>query len=198
MKRWFRGPWMWVVLFAIALLLVLQVVASNNDFQEVDTAELINDIQSGQVKEITFIDGDQQMEATLENGDRVSAQWLTDQQTDILTLVERQVLKGQLENSYDVEVPTPSLFWGIISTFLPIILIVLLFFFLMNSMQGGGGRVMQFAKSKAKVVSKDTPKTSFSDVAGCDEAIEELGEIKEFLQQPAKFQAVGAKIPKGV
>jgi cell division protease FtsH len=68
----------------------------------------------------------------------------------------------------------------------------------MNSLQGGGGRVMQFGKSKAKVVSKDTPKTTFSDVAGCDEAIEELGEIKEFLQQPAKFQAVGAKIPKGV
>ena len=65
-------------------------------------------------------------------------------------------------------------------------------------MQGGGGRVMQFAKSKAKLMSKDTPKTTFADVAGCDEAIEELGEIKEFLQEPAKFQAVGAKIPKGV
>jgi cell division protease FtsH len=75
---------------------------------------------------------------------------------------------------------------------------VLFFLFMMNSLQGGGGRVMQFGKSKAKVVSKDTPKTTFSDVAGCDEAIEELVEIKEFLQQPAKFQAVGAKIPKGV
>jgi cell division protease FtsH len=81
---------------------------------------------------------------------------------------------------------------------LPFILLVVIFFFLMNSMQGGGGRVMQFAKSKAKMVNKDTPKTSFSDVAGVEEAIEELGEIKEFLQQPAKFQAVGAKIPKGV
>ena len=57
---------------------------------------------------------------------------------------------------------------------------------------------MQFAKSKAKLISKDMPKTTFSDVAGCQEAIEELGEIKEFLQEPAKFQAVGAKIPKGV
>ena len=78
-------------------------------------------------------------------------------------------------------------------------LIVLLFLFLMNQVQGGGGRgVMQFAKSKAKLITKDMPKTTFSDVAGCDEAIEELGEIKEFLQEPAKFQAVGAKIPKGV
>jgi cell division protease FtsH len=65
-------------------------------------------------------------------------------------------------------------------------------------MQGGGGRVMQFGKSKAKLVSKDTPKTTFADVAGADEAIEELHEIKEFLENPAKFQAIGAKIPKGV
>ena len=77
-------------------------------------------------------------------------------------------------------------------------LIVLVFLFLMNQVQGGGGRVMQFAKSKAKLISKDMPKTTFADVAGCEEAIEELGEIKEFLQEPAKFQAVGAKIPKGV
>ena len=69
----------------------------------------------------------------------------------------------------------------------------------MNQVQGGGGRgIMQFAKSKAKLITKDMPKTTFSDVAGCEEAIEELGEIKEFLQEPAKFQAVGAKIPKGV
>ena len=77
-------------------------------------------------------------------------------------------------------------------------IIIVLFLFLMNQVQGGGGRVMQFAKSKAKLITKDMPKTTFADVAGCQEAIEELGEIKEFLQEPAKFQAVGAKIPKGV
>ena len=94
--------------------------------------------------------------------------------------------------------PKPSLFWSFVTGFLPVILIILFFLFMFNSMQGGGGRVMQFAKSKAKMVNKDTPKTTFADVAGASEAIEELGEIKEFLQQPAKFQAVGAKIPKGV
>ncbi len=65
-------------------------------------------------------------------------------------------------------------------------------------MQGGGSKVMQFGKSKAKMVNKDMPQVTFSDVAGADEAVEELEEIKEFLQEPAKFQAVGAKIPKGV
>src|SRR3546814_411965 len=68
----------------------------------------------------------------------------------------------------------------------------------MNNVQGGGRGVRQFGKSKAKMITKDMPKTTFADVAGCDEAIEELGEIKEFLQDPGKFQAVGAKIPKGV
>src|SRR5688500_5665341 len=87
---------------------------------------------------------------------------------------------------------------SILATLLPLALIILLFLFLMNQVQGGGGRVMQFAKSKAKLITKDMPKTTFADVAGAQEAIEELGEIKEFLQEPAKFQAVGAKIPKGV
>src|SRR5581483_1058337 len=78
------------------------------------------------------------------------------------------------------------------------VVVVLIFLFIMNQMQGGGSRVMNFGKSRAKLVTKDTPKTTFADVAGADEAIEELQEIKEFLQNPAKFQAIGAKIPKGV
>ena len=74
----------------------------------------------------------------------------------------------------------------------------LLFWFMMSSMQGGGNRVMQFGKSKAKLVSKESPKVTFADVAGADEAVEELHEIKDFLKDPARFQAVGARIPKGV
>ncbi len=78
------------------------------------------------------------------------------------------------------------------------LLLGVLFWFLLSRMQGGGSKVMQFGKSKAKLVNKDMPQVTFSDVAGADEAVEELEEIKEFLQEPAKFQAVGAKIPKGV
>ena len=70
--------------------------------------------------------------------------------------------------------------------------------FIFTQMQGGGNRVMQFGKAKAKQVTRDTPKVTFEDVAGIDEAIEELEEIKDFLQNPAKFRAMGAKIPKGV
>jgi cell division protease FtsH len=87
---------------------------------------------------------------------------------------------------------------SILFQFLPIVIIVGFFFFLMQQMQGGGNRVMSFGKSKARLVSKDQPKITFSDVAGLDEAVEELQEIKEYLEAPQKFQAMGAKIPKGV
>ena len=94
--------------------------------------------------------------------------------------------------------PKGSSIWSLIFGWLPFLLVILIFLFLLNQMQGGGSRVMNFGKSKAKLITKDTPKTTFADVAGADEAIEELQEIKEFLQNPAKFQAIGAKIPKGV
>ena len=94
--------------------------------------------------------------------------------------------------------PKSSSVWSLILGWLPFLVIILIFFLMLNQMQGGGSRVMNFGKSKAKLITKDTPKTTFADVAGADEAIEELQEIKEFLQNPAKFQAIGAKIPKGV
>ncbi len=97
-----------------------------------------------------------------------------------------------------MKVPKSSSFWTLIFSYLPFLIIFLLFMVFLNQMQGGGSRVMNFGKSKAKLITKDTPKTTFADVAGADEAIEELQEIKEFLQSPGKFQAIGAKIPKGV
>jgi cell division protease FtsH len=193
-KRWFRGPWLWVVLFAVLILVVLEAISSRNSYEDVTTSQMVQYIEADQIKEITFVEGDQVVQATLADGKEVQSHWLQDQGIDLLNSVEKTDAKAV----YDVKVPQPSLIWTFISSFLPILLIILFFLFIMNSFQGGGGRVMQFAKSKAKMVSKDTPKTTFADVAGVDEAIEELGEIKEFLQQPAKFQAVGAKIPKGV
>ncbi|MGB6425369.1 MAG: ATP-dependent zinc metalloprotease FtsH [Solirubrobacterales bacterium] len=87
---------------------------------------------------------------------------------------------------------------SLLTYILPFILILAFWIFLMNQMQGGGSRVMNFGKSKAKRMSVDAPKISFRDVAGVDEAVQELHEIKEFLENPKKFQALGARIPKGV
>ena len=100
--------------------------------------------------------------------------------------------------SFTVDAENPSLFQWFLTTILPYVLIFGIFIFIIMQMQGGGNRVMQFGKSKAKLVTKDTPTVRFSDVAGVAEAVEELEEIKEFLAHPQKFRAMGAKIPKGV
>jgi cell division protease FtsH len=108
----------------------------------------------------------------------------------------RSLLDAGVESVTDNQ--EPSLLQWFLGNVFPYLLLFGLFIFIMFQLQGGGNRVMQFGKSKAKQVTKDTPKVTFDDVAGVDEAIEELNEIKEFLQQPQKFRAMGAKIPKGV
>ena len=99
-----------------------------------------------------------------------------------------------------VEVSTKggSPWWSLLTYLLPFVLFLGLWVFLMNQMQGGGSKVMSFGKSRAKRMAVDSPKITFRDVAGADEAVEELHEIKEFLENPKKFQALGARIPKGV
>ena len=97
-----------------------------------------------------------------------------------------------------VDNQNPTLLEWFLTTVFPYLLLIGLFIFILFQLQGGGNRVMQFGKSRAKQVQKDQPKVTFDDVAGCDEAVEELEELKEFLQYPQKFRAMGAKIPKGV
>ncbi|GMQ85425.1 MAG: ATP-dependent zinc metalloprotease FtsH [Acidimicrobiia bacterium] len=113
---------------------------------------------------------------------------------------EAELTQTILDANVDVDVidENPSLLEWFIGNVFPYLLLFGLFIFLMYQLQGSGNKVMQFGKSKAKLVTKDQPKVTFDDIAGIDEAIEELEEIKEFLEQPQKFRAMGAKIPKGV
>ncbi|MFT4262668.1 MAG: ATP-dependent zinc metalloprotease FtsH [Nocardioides sp.] len=203
MKRFAKSPLLWIIVAVVAVLLGLQYLAPRSGGDEITTSQMVKYIDEGKVESITFIDGDQQIKATLDKGtrsagDEVTTHWVDGAQEGLIEKVQAQVDEGTIEK-YNAEVAKASLIGSILSFILPFVLIVVLFMFLMNSVQGGGGRgVMQFAKSKAKLITKDMPKTTFADVAGADEAVEELQEIKEFLQEPAKFQAVGAKIPKGV
>jgi cell division protease FtsH len=202
-KRIFRGPWFWIVLAIVVILGGLQYFNPNGGYAEITTSEMNEYIDNGEVKELTVVDGDQQIKATLDSGVRdegskVISSFLSQTQESLQNRIEEQVDAGEIEK-FTVDVAAPSVLGGLLYTLVPMLLFLLLFFFLINQVQGGGGRgIMQVGKAKAKLVSKDMPKTTFADVAGCEEAIEELGEIKEFLQEPAKFQAVGAKIPKGV
>src|SRR5579883_919528 len=199
-KRIFRGPAIWVVLAVLAVLAVMNIVSSGNGAKSVDTSQIIAAINSDQVKSAQVTTGSSQsVTITLNDGTSEVATYLNDQQGFAITqALDNAVKAHQLPNGYNVVQSKQPWIISVLVTLLPFVLLVIVFLFLMNQMQGGGSRVMNFGKSRAKLMTKDTPKTTFADVAGADEAIEELQEIKEFLQSPAKFQAIGAKIPKGV
>ena len=196
-KRFLRGPLFWI-LFAVMLVLVGSTLVSGIGGPErIDTSQAVADIQADRVESAVITDGDQVLELTLKDGTVVTSQYVTGQGVELQRLLQEKAAAGQLTGGYNVVVPQDNIFLSLLFTLLPFALLILLLFFFMSQMQGGG-RIMNLGKSKAKAVSKDMPKTTFADVAGADEAVEELQEIKEFLSEPAKFQAVGAKIPKGV
>lgn len=149
------------------------------------------------VKKATITDGDRRVDLELssphEGSDKVQFYYVQPRGEEIVKAVQA----AEPEDGYDDVVPTPDVFGSMLMFIIPMIILIALFWWLMSS-AGGGGKAMQFGKSRAKLVSKETPTVTFADVAGAEEAIEELHEIKEFLQEPKKFQAIGAKIPKGV
>ena len=149
-------------------------------------------VDQGKVRTATILEGDQTVRGELTDN--------TSYQVAYPEASQESLIKELGAQNVDVNVDPQkgSALLGFLVQLIPVILIIGAFIWIMNQSQGGGGRVMQFGKARAKVVSKDQPKTTFTDVAGVDEAIEELQEVKEYLQNPAKFQAMGAKIPKGV
>jgi len=196
-KRYFRGPLLLIVAAAILLLVVLDYANSGQSYKLTNTSRVVSLIQAGDVKSAILVDKDQTIQITTKGGSHYEASWVGNQGQALQQQLQEQLQKGNL-STYNVQVPKGNSLLSLIIGILPFALIFLFVLFMLNQMQGGGSRVMNFGKSRAKLITKDTPKTTFADVAGADEAIEELQEIKEFLQNPAKFQAIGAKIPKGV
>ena len=199
LKRIFRG-WLLAILFVVVILVILyKLVNTGPEYKLVNTSQAIAAIEQGNVKSVTLTDVDQTIQLTTKQGAHWESSWVGAQGQQLANDLQKQVAAHTLDKSaYNVKVPKSSSFWTLIFSYLPFLVIFLLFMVFLNQMQGGGSRVMNFGKSKAKLITKDTPKTTFADIAGADEAIEELQEIKEFLQSPGKFQAIGAKIPKGV
>jgi cell division protease FtsH len=188
-------------LFALAVLVVVvlfNLANAGSSYQQTDTSNVVQLIDRGQVKSAKITDKNQTIQVTTNSGKEYQADWVSGQGLVLQQELQKQYDAGNLKDGYTVSIPSSDSIWSVLLSFIPYIIIALFFFLILSQMQGGGSRVMNFGKSKAKLITKDTPKTTFGDVAGADEAIEELQEIKEFLQNPAKFQAIGAKIPKGV
>jgi cell division protease FtsH len=197
-KKIVRSPIPYILLGAIALWIGFSLITGGG-FKQIDTQEGLQLLKEGKVSSATIIDGEQRVDLTLakadkEYGTQVQFYYVTPRGTEVIEAVnDAAPTKG-----YNDEVPQTNWFLSLIGILLPVLLIGAFFWLMLSGMQGGGSKVMQFGKSKAKLVSKESPKVTFDDVAGSDEALEELEEIKDFLKEPAKFLAVGARIPKGV
>jgi cell division protease FtsH len=186
------------VLGFLAIALIFEAVGNVGGYVDKPTSDVVALINSDTpLSEVILTDGEQSIKVTTKDGQKLRAYWVGDQVQSIIDRLNQRKAAGTLD-SWSGENPQPSIWNTFLFSVLPFLIIGILFFVMFNNVQGGGNRVLGFGKSKAKLASKDTPKTTFTDVAGCEEAIEELQEIREFLSEPAKFTAVGAKIPKGV
>jgi cell division protease FtsH len=177
---------------ALALWLFVNLSSGEAPPERLTVTELEARAADGLVESAVFREQDQVVEGELSGGDPYVAPYPLEYQDELFESLQ----DANVELSADPQ--KGSAFVNVLINILPILLLVGILLFIFHQGQGGGNRVLQFGKSKARQVTKDQPKTTFQDVAGVDEAIEELAEVKEYLENPVKFQAMGAKIPKGV
>jgi cell division protease FtsH len=194
-NRFFRSALFPLIIIAALVWLALQTLGSHGTkTTQWTTARLYTTVRSdpASVHDVTIDPNKQSITATV-GGQSVSVHYATPESE---AAIEKTMLANQVDfNSKGVGT---SPWWSILTSLLPFVLLFGFWIFLMNQVQGGGSKVMSFGKSRAKRMTPDSPKIGFKDVAGVDEAVEELQEIKEFLENPKKFQALGARIPKGV
>jgi cell division protease FtsH len=197
-NRFFRSALFPLVIIAALVWLALQTLGGHGQkVQKMTTSEVIQLIEgknSGQIQKVVI--NPNKHEFTVErkfNLPKIRVHYASDQ-------AEANVEQTMLDHgvNFDSKGTGSSPWWSILTSLLPFVLLFGFWIFLMNQVQGGGSKVMSFGKSRAKRMTPDSPKIGFKDVAGVDEAVEELQEIKEFLENPKKFQALGARIPKGV
>jgi cell division protease FtsH len=182
-----------VVIALVAAFFLVRSLTSSDGAKKLSLDAYTTRLDQGDVKTATIHDKDHTVTGQLKDGTDYEVGF-PDRYTDTITqdIVDAGV--KQVHTDHQDQSPWVSLLLGL----LPFALLALVLLWVLGQVQGGGSRVMGFGKSRAKLVSKDQPKVTFADVAGLDEAVEELQEIKDFLASPSKFQEMGAKIPKGV
>src|SRR5690349_21821847 len=204
--RFFRRPVVWIILVIIGAIALSSFFTSGPSYQRVDTSVALERLSQPGITKAVIKDKEQTLQLDLaapekfdgKTTDKIETQYPYEVTNQIWSSVQQAKTAGRVTETYNTTVSGDSILLSLLVNLLPIAILVILLLLFMSQMQGGGSRVLNFGKSKAKMITKDTPKTTFADVAGADEAVQELHEIKDFLQNPAKYQALGAKIPKGV
>jgi cell division protease FtsH len=197
-KKFLKGPFIWI--FAALLIVFIGTsLSTGTTYKRVETSVGLELLSGGKAESVKVYDGEQRVDIVLKNKDATlgkNVQFFYVFHRGVA--VTEAVAKADIVDGYDDQVPNTPWYVALLGTIFPFIIIGAIFWFLMSGMGGGNGKVMNFGKSRAKLVNKENSTVTFADVAGSDEAIEELEEIKDFLKNPQKFQAVGAKIPRGV
>jgi cell division protease FtsH len=193
-NRFFRSALFPLIVIVLLVYLASQtLIPRGEDQKKLTYSELKQRIEAGDVQDAVFNPNRFQLSGTLVGGDKFKVSY----PSDISAEKVEQMLDAE-GVTYDSKGKGGSWWGSLLISILPFVLLIGFWIFLMNQVQGGGSKVMSFGKSRAKRMTPDSPKIGFKDVAGADEAVEELHEIKEFLENPKKFQALGARIPKGV
>jgi cell division protease FtsH len=198
MSRFFKSA-AFPILIVVVLAFFAQklIIGPGSPAPKQTYGDFITELNAGQVQSVDVKTKDNTIAVTLRNGQKYERGFLPDNADRLESRLENAKTQRKIQD-YDVEGTKSNGWLSLLTYVLPFLIFIGFWIFLMNQVQGGGSKVMSFGKSRAKRLSVDSPKITFRDVAGVDEAVEELHEIKEFLENPKKFQALGARIPKGV
>jgi len=198
MSRFFKSA-AFPILIVVVLAFFAQKLISTGDQKAPPTyGQFVQQLQRPNViKSVDLRTKDNVVAVTQTDGKKYETGFTDQGAADLNKELATAKAEGNIQD-YDIEPRKSSALLGLLTYVLPFVIFIAFWIFLMNQVQGGGSKVMSFGKSRAKRMSVDSPKITFRDVAGVDEAVEELHEIKEFLENPKKFQALGARIPKGV
>src|ERR1700753_2359629 len=194
MSRFFKSAAFPILIVVVLAFLAVKLVDNNSPNHHKHSYQTLvgSELPKGEVESVEFKNKSKALEVKLKNKENYEIGFIDQAAPELI----KELKAAQV--SYNVESEKSSALLGLLTYLIPFVLFFGFWIFLMNQVQGGGSKVMSFGKSRAKRMSADSPKITFRDVAGVDEAVEELHEIKEFLENPKKFQALGARIPTGV
>jgi cell division protease FtsH len=193
-RRFFRSAAFPILIVVVLAFFAQRLISPGSSTETPDYNTFVQRVDQGQIESVTWNTKDNTLNVKQTDGTSYDESYPDSDsaQAELLNNLQQHNVKTEIKGKGG------SSLLSLLTYILPFLLFFAFWIFLMNQMQGGGSRVMSFGKSRAKRMSVDAPKITFRDVAGTDEAVQELQEIKEFLENPKKFQSLGARIPKGV